>query len=94
MLVISDEAAQLVHALTGAADLPEQAGLRIVIDPTHNSLSMALATQPEPADIVVTSQGAHVFLTASASRRLQRRTLMADLTVSRTMFFLDVESRK
>ena len=29
MLMISDEAAQLVH-LTGAADLPEQALLRIV----------------------------------------------------------------
>ena len=93
MFRISDEAARLVHALTGAADLPEPAGLRIVIDPTHNSLSMALATEPQPSDIVVASHGARVFLTASASQRLQRRTLRAELTSSRTLFFLDAESR-
>ena len=94
MLMISEEAAQLVHALTDDADMPEQAGLRIVVDPTHNSLSMALATAPQPADVVVATQGARVFLTASASRRLQRRTLRAELTGSRTLFFLDGPPRR
>lgn len=93
MLMISDEAAQLVHALTDAADLSEQAGLRIVVDSTHNSLSMALATEPQPAGVVVASQGARVFLTESASRRLQRRTLRAELSANRTLFFLDAEAR-
>lgn len=94
MLMISDEAARLVRTLTHDADLPEDAGVRIVVDPRHNSLSMALATEPEPADVVVVTQGARVFLTASASRRLQRRTLRAELTDSRTLFFLDGESRR
>ena len=94
MLMISDEAAQLVHVLTGAADLSAQAGLRIVIDPTHNSLSMALASHPEPADIVVATQGARVFLTAPASQRLHGRTLRAELTANGTLFFLDAQSRR
>lgn len=94
MLLISDEAAQLVRTLTHDADLPEQAGLRIVVDPTHNSLSMALAAEPQPADVVVATQGARVFLTALASRRLQRRTLRAELTDSRTLFFLDGQARR
>ena len=91
MLMISDEAAQLVRALTDDADLPERAGLRIVVDPTHNSLSMALAMGPQPADVVVATQGARVFLTALASRRLHRRTLRAELTDGRTLFFLDAQ---
>lgn len=94
MLVISGEAAQLVRTLAEDADLPDHAGLRIVVDPTHNSLSMALAAEPDPADVVVATQGARVFMTASASRRLQRRTLRAELTDSRTLFFLDSESRR
>lgn len=94
MLMLSDEAARLVRTLTHDADLPKDAGVRIVVDPRHNSLSMALATEPEPADVVVARQGARVFLTASASRRLQRRTLRAELTDSRTLFFLDGEPRR
>jgi len=94
MLTISDEAAQLVRTLTQDADLPEDAGVRIVVDPRHNSLSMSLANEPEPADVVVATHGARVFLTASASRRLERRTLRAELTDSRTLFFLDGESRR
>jgi Fe-S cluster assembly iron-binding protein IscA len=94
LLTISDEAARLVRTLTHGADLPDDAGMRIVVDPRHNSLSMALATEPEPSDIVVGKQGARVFLTASASRRLQRRTLRAELTDSRKLFFLDGESRR
>lgn len=94
MLAISDDAARLVATLMNDADLPEEAGLRIVVHPRHNSLSMALATEPEPADVIVASQGARVFMTASASRRLQRRTLKAELTDSRSLFFLDSPPRR
>lgn len=92
--MISDEAARLVRTLTHDADLPEDAGVRIVVDPRHNSLSMALAAKPDPADVVIAAHGARVFLTASASQRLQRRTLNAEHTDSRTRFFVDGQSRR
>ena len=89
MLTISEDAAHLVRALTRDADLPKDAGVRIVVDPTHNSLSMGLASAPEPADVVVARHGARVFLTPSAARRLRRRTLKAEVHKNRRLFFLD-----
>ena len=48
MLTISHDAARLVRRLTQDADLPDEAGMRIVIDQNHRSLSMGLARHPEP----------------------------------------------
>jgi Fe-S cluster assembly iron-binding protein IscA len=89
MLTITDEAARVVRRLTRDADLPEDAGIRIVVDPSHHSLSMGLAPHAESQDIVVTARGAHVFLAPAAAHRLRRRTLQAEVTTSRTLFFLD-----
>jgi Fe-S cluster assembly iron-binding protein IscA len=89
VLTISHDAARLVRALTQDADLPDGAGMRIVIDQNHRSLSMGLARHPEPDDTIVTSNGVRVFLSESASKRLDRRDLRAELTEKRSRFFLD-----
>ena len=89
MLSISGDAARLVRTLTHDANLPDEAGMRIVIDPKHRSLSMELARNPEPQDEIINSNGAHVFLSQPASRRLELRTLRAAITDRRSQFFLD-----
>lgn len=88
MLSISQDAATLVRTLTRDADLPDDAGVRIIIDPTHHSLSMDLARNPEPRDAIVTAHGAHVFLTQPVVERLERRTLRAEVTEARSLFFI------
>jgi Fe-S cluster assembly iron-binding protein IscA len=89
MLRITEDAATLVTALTSAEDSSGQSGLRIVIDPVHRSLSMGIARCPQPADAVVSSGSARVFLAPSAAHRLRHRTLRAELTADRSVFFLD-----
>lgn len=91
MLSITEDAARLVRTLIRDAALPEDAGIRIVVDPTHNSVSMGFAVEPEPQDVVLTARGAHVFLAPSAARRLGRRTLHAEINTTRNSFFLDRE---
>jgi len=89
MLTLTRDAAKLVSTLRRDADLPKEAGLRIVVDPNHRSLSMGLARKPEPQDEVVSTDGAHVFLSPSAAARLEQRTLRAEITDERSLFFLD-----
>jgi Fe-S cluster assembly iron-binding protein IscA len=89
MLKITEDAATLVTALTSAEDRSGQSGLRIIIDPVHHSLSMGIARRPQPADTVVSKGSAHVFLAPSAAHLLRRRTLRAELSADRSLFFLD-----
>jgi hypothetical protein len=89
MLRITEDAATLVCALTGDADRSGQSGLRIIVDPVHHSLSMGIASSPAPADEVISKNAARVFLSPSAAHRLRRRTLRAELSGDRSLFFLD-----
>lgn len=89
MLTITQEAATLIGTLAANADLPEHGGLRIDIDATHHSLSMGLAPSPEDTETVVASRGARVFLSPRVARRLDTRTLQAEVTDRRSLFFLD-----
>lgn len=88
MLTVSPEAAVLVRQLVETADLPEGSGVRIVIDGQHHSLSMGLARGPEPQDDVILSGGACVFLSQPATGRLEARTLEAEVTDLRSVFYL------
>lgn len=88
VLIVSPEAAGLVRHLVASADLPDGAGVRIVIDAKHHSLSMGLARQPEPRDEVISSDGALVFLSQPATGRLDCRTLEAEVTDLRSVFYL------
>lgn len=85
---MSPEAAVLVRHLVETADLPEGSGVRIVIDGQHHSLSMGLARGPEPQDDVISSGGARVFLSQPATGRLESRTLEAEVTDLRSVFYL------
>jgi hypothetical protein len=85
---MSPEAAALVRQLVESADFPDGAGLRIVIDAQHHSLSMGLARQPEPRDEVITSGEALVFLSQPANGRLECRQLEAEVTDLRSVFYL------
>ncbi|MDQ1684861.1 MAG: hypothetical protein QOC82_1598 [Frankiaceae bacterium] len=89
MFQMTPDAAMLVRDLTDRAQSSAGAGLRIVVDPLHDSLSMHIATSPAADDVVVTRDGANVFLSPSAAHRLHRRTLRADLSPARSSFFLD-----
>ena len=89
MLTITEQAATLISTLTQDAELLEQAGLRLVIDPTYLSLSMDLAQTPAPEDTVVVDHGARVFLSPSAAHVLGEGTLQAEISEKRSSFFLD-----
>lgn len=87
-LAVSQDAATLVRHLVETAGLPAGAGVRIVIDSHHHSLSMGLARGPEPQDEVISSDGARLFLSQPATGRLRHRTLRAELTDDRSAFFI------
>jgi Fe-S cluster assembly iron-binding protein IscA len=89
MLRMTENAATLIDRLMQRAHSSSGAGLRIVVDPMKNSLSMGIAAAPRPDDAVVYRGVARIFLSPLAARRLQRRTLGAELTTGRSSFFLD-----
>ena len=89
MLTITEDAATLIRTLRQDAGLAEQAGLRMVIDPTNLSLSMDLAVAPAAGDAVVDRYGARVFLSPTAAYRLRGGTLQAEINEERPHFFLD-----
>jgi Fe-S cluster assembly iron-binding protein IscA len=88
MLTVTEDATTLIRTLTRNADLSARSGLRIVVDPVHDSLSMSLASAPSTTDAVVGTGEARVFLSARASHRLDQRTLRAEISASRSLFFL------
>lgn len=88
MLTVTKEAAALIQALSRKAGATSRSGLRIVIDPVHDSLSMSLADGATSGEAVVASGGTRVFLSAAASQRLTTRVLRADTTATRSSFFL------
>ena len=93
MLRITEDAAQLVTKLTDDAHLAAGAGLRIGVDPRHDSLEMTLAEAPDVMDSVSTSHGVSVFLAPKAAARLHHSVLRADFGTGRATFFLDRSDR-
>ena len=85
---MTEDAATLVCDLTNRANMSAEAGLRIVVDPINHSLSMGIASAPVLGDAVVSRGDARVFLSSSAARRLDHRTLEAELSPERSLFFL------
>ena len=90
MLRLTLDAAELVRTLVAEAALPPEGGLRIATDPAHrDSLSMRTVPAGEAEDAVVRRNGAQVFLSPQASRRLAHGTLRAEISAQRAVFFLD-----
>jgi len=89
MLKITREAACLTRRLVREGAYPRHGGLRIVLNPATHSLSMGLAPAPEPADAIVARDGAKLFLSQPAAQRLENLTLRAEISTTKSVFFLD-----
>lgn len=87
MMTMTKDAATLVRRLTDQATSGAEAGLRIIIDPIHHSLSMRISHSPTPADQLHTRDRARVFLSPAAARKVGSRTLHAEITDIRSSFF-------
>ena len=89
MFQMTEDAATLVRNLTVRTDTSPGAGLRIVVDHANRSLSMGIVAARAPDDVVVSRGDARIFLSRPAARRLHQRTLHAELSPDRSLFFLD-----
>lgn len=88
MLMVTADAAQLARTLTDNGSTRRRGGLRIVLNPDTNSLSMGLASAPKRNDAVIARDGALLFLSGPAAERLEGRTLCAEISSTRSVFFL------
>lgn len=87
-LRVSADGAELVCSLQDDQGDSRASGLRIVVDPQHRSLSMSVADR-RPEDVVVTRNGAQVYLSVAADKRLRGCTLRAGAAGSESGFYLD-----
>ena len=88
MLSLTEQAAQKIQELVHAADLPEEAGLRLAQRDDHTALAMTLTSEAGPEDLVVREGAAAVFLGPVAAARVTDQTLDAHTTERGSAFFL------
>ncbi|MEU0569545.1 Fe-S cluster assembly protein HesB [Nonomuraea sp. NPDC005983] len=92
MLTLTANAAQAIRDLTASAPEPEQSGIRISSQGEGaTSLTLSLATQPEPADAVVEAEGARVYLDPVAATVLEDKALDAGPDEQGAVAFLVTE---
>jgi iron-sulfur cluster assembly protein len=78
VLTLTANAAQAIRDLTASAPAPAQGGIRISSKGEGaNALTLSLATAPEPADEVVETEGARVYLDPVAATVLEDKSLDA-----------------
>ena len=92
MLTLTANAAQAIRDLTSAAPEPAQTGIRISSQGEGaSSLTLSLATSPEPADEVVETEGARVYLDPVAATVLEDKSLDAGADEKGAVSFLVTE---
>jgi Fe-S cluster assembly iron-binding protein IscA len=92
VLTLTANAAQAIRDLTAAAPEPTQSGIRISSQGEGaNSLTLSLATAPEPADKVVEEEGARVYLDPVAATVLDDKSLDAGADDQGAVSFLVTE---
>jgi Fe-S cluster assembly iron-binding protein IscA len=80
MLTLTENASTIVKTLAEQAVGAEDAGLRISsTNPENTAFSVGVAAEPEPADQIVESDGARVFLEPGAALALDDKVLDAAL---------------
>ena len=80
MLTLTDNASTAVKSLTDRTVTTDTGGLRISAAAENpSSFNVAVAPQPEPADEVVESAGARVFLDEAASLAVGDKVLDAQV---------------
>ena len=78
MVILTEQAAAAIKALTQQPDLPAGAGLRIAADHgAGDQLAIRVEAAPDPDDAIVESQGAMLFLDSAASAALDNMALDA-----------------
>jgi Fe-S cluster assembly iron-binding protein IscA len=78
MVILTDQAAAAIKALTDQPEVPPDAGLRIAAEEgSGDRLAMQLMTGPNAGDEVVESQGAKLFLDPVAAVVLDGKALDA-----------------
>ncbi|WP_113700462.1 HesB/IscA family protein [Nonomuraea lactucae] len=89
MLTLTANAAQAIRDLTASAPEPAQSGIRIASQGEGTgALTLSLATQPEPADEVVETDGARVYLDPVAASVLDDKSLDAGADDQGSVSFL------
>lgn len=89
MLTLTANAAQAIRDLTASAPEPAQSGIRIASQGEETgALTLSLASQPEPADQVVETEGARVYLDPVAATVLDDKALDAGADEKGAVSFL------
>jgi iron-sulfur cluster assembly protein len=89
MLAVTQDAALVIRGIVDAAELPEEAGLRITVEETAEGrvgLGLDLAAEPQADDEVVDALGAQIFLEPDAAELLDDKVLDATLVDDRIAF--------
>ena len=80
MLTLTDNAVTAIRALTSQPELPDDTGLRIMAQGEEApSFQLALAASPVEGDEVIESDGARVFVEATAAAALTDKSLDAEV---------------
>ena len=84
MLTLTDNARVAIRSLTGIAEEPTAAGVRIATTATGGDgagpeLALAVVPEPAPGDQVVDEDGARVYLDSAAALMLDEETLDAQI---------------
>ena len=77
MLTMTESAVTEIRNLTDLPQAPEDGAVRIATDPTDAALTLSLAATPAEDDTVLNTDGARLFLDASATTLLDDKTLDA-----------------
>lgn len=77
MVILTENGAAAIKALTQQPGLPAGAGLRIAADQSSDQLALRVEAAPGPDDAIVESNGAMLFLDSAASAALDHMALDA-----------------
>jgi len=77
MLVLTEQATQVIRAIVNRPELPDDAGLRIADSGGAQGLAVTTAQTPEEGDGVIEQSGARVFLESGAATALDDQVLDA-----------------
>ncbi len=87
MLTLTENASALIKNLADQTTQADDAGLRISAEEEGKNLSVDILPAPEPADQVIESAGARVFLEESAAVILDDKILDAQVDESGAIRF-------
>ncbi|MGZ0713133.1 Fe-S cluster assembly protein HesB (plasmid) [Coraliomargarita sp. W4R53] len=80
MLTLTPTAAEAVKTIVSRVPQVDDGGVRIRDTGESNGFELSVTEKPEPEDTVVVTEGARVFLDATAAQALESRVLDAELS--------------